>query len=422
MKIRNYTENQIEYIKNNYLTKSTKEIAKHIGKTENQVTFVATRKLGLMKQVHNKWTDSEIEYLKNHYIDMTSEEISKHIKHSVHAINTQRDRLGLIRDLPWNDDDIEFLKQNYKSKTHEEIGRILHRTTQAITAKCFDLNLYKKEIPWTERDYQFIRDNYMKMQTSEIAEYLHRSSAAVKIKAKQIGLKKYPYCCDYHYFDNIDTEEKAYWLGFLSADGWIWKPNDSGAGVVGCELQYRDINHLKKLNKSISGNYKITDRWRHCNLSKSNKLSHMCCLRIYSFQMYDSFVNIGFTNQKSFDCDIPKLTDELLRHFIRGYFDGNGLFSFNPQKDGFTVGFTTASQKLYSSFLSIFKKLNFELYDRSYISEYGTNIYCFNIRFKDNKIRFLQYIYDNCSIYLDRKYKKYLNVINYYNQHDGLAC
>lgn len=35
MKIRNYTEDQIEYIKNNYLTKSTKEIAKHIGKTEN---------------------------------------------------------------------------------------------------------------------------------------------------------------------------------------------------------------------------------------------------------------------------------------------------------------------------------------------------------------------------------------------------
>lgn len=200
MKIKNYTEEQIEYIKNNYLIKTAKEIGGHIGKTPSQVTYVALEKLKLSKRKETRWTEEEVIFLKN----------------------------------------------NYKTKTHEEIAKCLNRAASAVCAKCFDLNLYKKEVPWTETDYQYVRDNYMNMQTSEIANYLHRSPDAVKIKAKQMGLKKYPYCCDYHYFDEINTEEKAYWLGFLSADGWISRKEGSKVGVTGCELQYKDIDHLKK--------------------------------------------------------------------------------------------------------------------------------------------------------------------------------
>lgn len=421
MKIRNYTEEQIEYIKDNYFTKTAKEIGEHIGKTPSQVTYVAIQKLGIIKQIHQEWSDSDLSFLKEHYIDMTSEEISKYIPHSVAAINTQRDRLGLIRALPWNEQDVEFLKENYELKTYAELGNILHRTESAIRAKCFELNLYKKEIPWTEADYQYVRDNYMEMQTIEIANHLNRSTAAVKIKAKQMGLKKYPYYCDYHYFDEINTEEKAYWLGFLSADGWIWRKDGTEVGVTGCELQYGDIGHLKKLNKSMSGNYRITDRWRTCELSSHDKKNHMCCLRIYSSTMYNSLQALGFTSRKSFDCKMPELEDNLVRHYIRGYFDGNGWVSFKPNKY-FQVGIVTASKALFENLSSVLDTLNFQIYDSSYISEFGTPIYRLDLRFNKNKILFLKYMYDNCSIYLDRKYQKYLNVLDNYNQHESLAC
>lgn len=420
MNIKNYTEEQIEYIKNNYYTKTAKEIGEHIGKTPQQIAFVASQKLGLIKQPHFKWSDSDLSFLKEHYIDMTSEEISKYINHSVASINTQRDRLGLVRDLPWTDQDIDFLKNNYKFKTHEELGSLLNRTQQAITAKCFDLNLYKKEIPWTEKDYQYVRDNYMNMQTSEIADYLNRSPAAIKVKAKQMGLKKYPYCCDYHYFDEIDTEEKAYWLGFLSADGYISKGTNNDAGIVGVELQKGDLKHLKKLNKALDGNYKIAYRERPCSLSKfKDKLNGIYSLRIYSKLMYESLVRLGFTSEKSFDCDIPDLKQDLIRHYIRGYFDGNGCLSFTSK--GFNAGIITASKSLFDSLYSILNDLNFQIYYKPRNSEFGTPIYYFTLRYKEDKIRFLKYMYDNCSIYLDRKYQKYLNVLSNYNQHESLA-
>lgn len=376
MNVKNYTEEQIEYIKNNYYTKTAKEIGDFIGKTPSQVTHIALNKLKLSKRKEKRWSDEEI----------------------------------------------LFLKENYKIKTYKEIGIYLDRKESAVCAKCFDLNLYKKETPWTEKDYQYVRDNYMSMQTSEIADHLNRSPAAIKIKAKQMGLKKYPYCCDYHYFDEIDTEEKAYWLGFLSADGWIYRKKDSNIGVTGCELQYNDIEHLKKMNKSLSGNYKITDRWRACGLSKTDEKKHMCSIRIYSSIMYESLVRLGFTNKKSFDFKMPSIKKELVRHYIRGYFDGNGSVCFNKGSSSFNVNFTLASLSMRNTILDLFKSLNISFYNNDNISNNGTIIYRPSIRYNKDKISFLNYIYDNCSVCLDRKYEKYLSVINNYNQHECLAC
>jgi len=48
-------------------------------------------------------------------------------------------------------------------------------------------------------------------------------------------------------FDNIDTEEKAYWLGFLYADGWV----SSKGNTVGLTLALKDIEHLKKYNNFL---------------------------------------------------------------------------------------------------------------------------------------------------------------------------
>lgn len=421
MKIRNYSEEDIKYIEENFLSMPTAQIAEHIRKSADGVGYVA-RKLGLSKQVHSKWTDDEINFLKEHYVDMTSEEMTKYINHSVAAINTQRGRLKLVRNEVWSDEEINYLKTHFESMTHAEIGNQLNRTEQAVRAKCFDLDLYKKELPWSDDEINFVRENYMEMKTKDISKYLNRTVDAVKLKAAKMGMKKYPYTCDYHYFDVIDTEEKAYWLGFLSADGWINKNEETNAGVTGIELQYGDINHLKKFNKSISGNYQITDRWRTCTLSKyKEKKNHMCMIRIFSLTIYNSLAKLGFTNEKSFDCHIPDLPEELLRHYIRGYFDGDGCFSYTNKT--FSVKFITASEVLYNDILKILKSLSIDsICDTKYVNEFGTLMYNPSINRVNDKLKFLNYIYSDCNIYLDRKYNKYLQVINKYNQLDGLAC
>ena len=408
IKIRNYTNEQIEYITENYNNMTVKEIAIALNKSEGSVSNAA-RKLGLLKQSHKPWSNEEIEYLKNNYIQKTSEEIAKYLGRTVHSINAERDRLNLIRNENWKNEEINFLKNNFHSMTHEEIGKVLNRTTQAITAKCFDLDLYKKELPWTDEDLEFVKNNFMEMKTSDIAKILNRTPSAIEIKAHRMGLKKYPYTCDYHYFDEIDTEEKAYWLGFLTADGWINKREDNNAGVTGIELQYGDINHLKKFNKSIGGNYQITDRWRTCSLSKDKtKKYHMCCIRIFSITMYNSLVKLGFTNNKSFDFYIPKLEDKLIKHYIRGYFDGDGCLCFTNQS--FHITFVTASKQLNNDIAIILKHNNFNFVEDKYINNFNTVMYRIDICRNKDKIDFLDWIYQDATIYLDRKYKKYLKV------------
>ena len=412
IKIRNYIEEEIQYIKNNFSKMTVKQIAANLNKKESSV-YNVVRKLGLVKQEHNRWTDEEINFLKVNYINMTSEQISHHIKHSVDSINTMRDRLSLVRNKNWSNEEIQFLKDNFESTLFSELSKTLGRTEGSIRAKCFELDLFKNS-PWTDDEVEFIKENYMEMKTSDISQKLSRTMSAIELKASKLGLKKYPYTCDYHFFDEIDTEEKAYWLGFLTADGWINKNDKNNAGVTGIELQYGDINHLKKFNKSIGGNYKITDRWKSCPISTSDKEKkhHLCCIRIFSLTMYNSLVDKGFTKDKSFNCHIPNIRQDLIRHYVRGYFDGDGCFIFTNKS--FHINFITASKMLNDDIVKILRFENFNFTESSYTNDYNTTMYKIDIYRQQDKINFLDWIYQDSGIYLDRKYKKYLKTKKHY--------
>ena len=419
MTIKNYTNEELNYIKNNYNNKTIKEISQEINKSFNSVCN-AIRKLGLKKQIHNEWTEEEVNFLKANYIGMTSEEISSYVNHSVDAINSMRDRLNLVRNRNWSNEEIQFLKENFESTLFCDLSKIMNRTEGALRAKCFDLSLFKKT-PWSDEEINFVKDNYMEMKTSDISRLLNRTMSSIEIKAARMGLKKYPYICDYHYFDEIDTEEKAYWFGFLTADGWINKSKKTNAGVVGIELQYGDIGHLKKFNKSIGGNYQITDRWRTCSLSTKNpnKKHHTCVIRIFSITMYETLCNLGFSNNKSYDFHIPEIREDLIRHYIRGYFDGDGCLCFTNRS--FHINFTTASKILNDDISNMLRLNNFNINEYNYVNDFNTIMYKIDICHLQDKINFLDWIYKDCSIYLDRKYKKYLKVKENYRNINGLA-
>ena len=134
IKVRNYTEEEIQYIKINFMKMTIKHIAKNLNKKESSV-YNVVRKLGLIKQEHNKWTDEEIDFLKNNYDNMTSEEISRYVKHSVDAINTMRDRLNLVRNKNWSHEEICFLKDNFELMLFSELSKVLGRTNVQII--CF---------------------------------------------------------------------------------------------------------------------------------------------------------------------------------------------------------------------------------------------------------------------------------------------
>ena len=70
---------------------------------------------------------------------------------------------------------------------------------------------------WLDYEINFIKENYKTMTNQQMANYLDRSKTAVDLKINRLELKKSKYTYNHSYFKNIDTEIKAYWLGFIFA-------------------------------------------------------------------------------------------------------------------------------------------------------------------------------------------------------------
>ena len=93
----------------------------------------------------------------------------------------------MIKNKRYTSSELEYIKDNFAEMTCKEIGDVLGRTEQSVRAKCFELNLHKKESPWTEEEINFIKQNYMEMKTSDICAILQRSKSAVELKASRLG-------------------------------------------------------------------------------------------------------------------------------------------------------------------------------------------------------------------------------------------
>lgn len=323
----------------------------------------------------------------------------------------------------WTNEQIDFLKNNYNIMSYAEISSIIDKSEGSIRAKCHDLKLVKKN-KWSDDEIDFLTKNYTKLSTKQIAFALNRTESSIQLKANKLGLKKSPYYCNYRFFSDINTEEKAYWLGFISADGWMSKNDKSNAGVVGIELQYRDIDHLKKFNKSINGNYTIAERYKTCQIydEYSDKLHRMCNIRIYSLDMYNDLLQLGLHNNKTYEMHLPDISSELMHHFIRGYFDGDGciriktLSKKDKNGDNIKVPSCDFTCKSYD-FISSLRTLLFEQYNiGSCITQENTGVYRLYIYNSNHNLEnFINLLYNNSTVYLDRKYKIYQNILHLHN-------
>ncbi len=119
------------------------------------------------------------------------------------------------------------------------------------------------------------------------------------------------------YFENIDTEAKAYFLGLMVADGTV-RPD----GTVSIGLQGSDIYILEKLKEEVefTGNLRMT-------VMKSGK--DFGTLFLCSPIMAKDLAKYGCIPKKSHFTYFPDIPDNLQHHFIRGVFDGDGWCCVN---------------------------------------------------------------------------------------------
>lgn len=275
--------------------------------------------------------------------------------------------------------------------------------------------------PWVKEDEQFIIDNHGKLTYKEMSKILNRTPSAIQNKARRLGLErisKYNY--NKNFFEIIDTEEKAYWLGFIYADGYVNK--SEYGGELGIELQYSDNNHLKKFNKSIDGNVEVNDRYRNGGFNyNKDKQFHMCNIRLYCTKIVDDLSKYGIVNNKTYIKQHMStlIPNNLIQHFIRGFFDGDGSISITKQGRNFIQFDITNANNIILEDIRQYLYQNYNI--TSYISceenrKYST-VPIYKLCFKGlyNAYNFGQYIYNNANIYLDRKYLLYQRYLKEYN-------
>lgn len=219
-----------------------------------------------------------------------------------------------------------------------------------------------------------------------------------------MGLK---YSCNEKYFEKIDTEDKAYWLGFIYADGCV--RNDKS--VLAIVLSKKDNELLETFNKCIDSNYQIK------NINRGN--FDYIDLRINSRKLCKDLIDKGCYPQKTFILKFPtqeQVPSHLINHFIRGYFDGDGCIYANLCK---VNNRPSLFMRTEINFLGTKELLEGILHyipsSNAKISKKKTdNIYALRIYNKKEIILVMDYIYENATIFLHRKYEKYIRNIKYY--------
>lgn len=195
-------------------------------------------------------------------------------------------------------------------------------------------------------------------------------------------------------FDEIDNEHKAYWLGFLYADGYVSDNNH-----IEITLKLSDEEHVLKFKEFMGFEgkiYKDSYRVRACfkDMKLGNRLKELGCVPRKS-------LILTFPNES-------QVSKHLLIHFIRGYFDGDGSIK-DPKNCPF--GASMIGTKHFLSGVLRFFKIDTAMNIKN--SKGSMSVFQFQI-FGDTARYVLESMYENATIYLERKKERYDNhVIKY---------
>lgn len=228
------------------------------------------------------------------------------------------------------------------------------------------------------------------------------------------------YSLNENYFSVIDDEHKAYWLGFIYADGSLIKTTQQSSGKNRLQLMLSkaDMCLLEAFKQDLQYSGPIYVK-NYNNTYNKNGID-CCYLQINSRPMCIDLENLGMYLKEQ-RCSIPQISKHLVRHFIRGYFDGDGCISvFECDSKGryntyhrkcreFSI---TSQESILLEFKKIFED-ECNVSKNVSIKRYKRTQKAVSLRYggKEDVISLFHYLYNDATIYLDRKYNNFQKVL-----------
>lgn len=213
-----------------------------------------------------------------------------------------------------------------------------------------------------------------------------------------------------NYFDIIDTEDKAYFLGLMYADGY----NYEKMGRFSLNLQEKDKDILDKFLQFMESNHLLYFRDR-----ANENWQNIYSINISNKKISKRLAELGCVQAKSMILEFPteeQVPKELQRHFIRGYFDGDGYFAVRKKPTSRWIKYSCniVSSKNFCESLKdkVYEEIGINTTIAIPHKERNNSTRRFVVGGRIQIFKFLDWIYENATIYLERKYQKYIEARN----------
>lgn len=204
----------------------------------------------------------------------------------------------------------------------------------------------------------------------------------------------------------------AYILGFTCADGCVHQR------TLSWELSNKfpsDKEILERFSKELNSNYLVEERLKSYRL------------RINSIFLVKDLEKLGIVPNKTKILKFPKVPNNLLRHFIRGFLDGDGWIITRVRRNGgkeICTGFSNGSRVFMKGLVNNLRNIlgisNFNLRERNKLTKKGKVALTYQLEFySDNANKLINFLYGGLNkedLFLRRKFEKQLIAKQFYEK------
>ena len=299
-----------------------------------------------------------------------------------------------------------FKESKLLKKSELKKEEIINRSPKQKSIKTlFKLTTLEKEN--IKKLYKF---NFSTLEISKLYRKSTETIAKVLFRYFNISKRKVGSKVEETFFDNIDSEIKAYLLGFFFADGCVCSDNSRFSLCNSID----DLETIKLFKEYICPESPI-------NFNNNNKgalnRKQQCIFRWSSLNMKKSIENLYDLKPRKtyYDLKFPLIPVQFEKDFVRGYFDGDGCASLHYFSNGgvpyLDCNFIANNELFINSLCNIFDNNNIVYRKSTQLSKNNYKLHTLNIYGK-NTVNLFHYLYKDSNFYLNRKYEKFLIYID----------
>ena len=220
--------------------------------------------------------------------------------------------------------DLNEFQKMAQSNTLSQLESFYHKERHCISkfAKDNGIVIFSPCHFLNDEQKAYCIQHFLDKTSYQLANKFGVSQATVYRAWKEAGLRgmkpaKRTYPFNQDYFETIDSQDKAYWLGFLASDGNVYLPHKNGQAHISLSLNVLDAEILQFFAEDIDTQKPV------------KKSERVASLVVTSDKMAEDLGKHGVFPRKTYSMSFPpaEVPVDFIPHYLRGYFDGDGTIS-----------------------------------------------------------------------------------------------